>query len=222
MKINFVTFSDKKFKDRQKNLTKQAEGVFDVVHEYGREWLTETEFYRENRNILDQNRGAGFCLWKPFIVLETLKTMKNGDVLFYLDSADTFRDEVINYLKIYFSNENNEIILTDGAYINMDWTKRDCFILMECDESKFHNTIQLEAGMLAIKKTDKMVDFVEEWLGYCKNPNIITDIKNIHGENFSSFKDHRHDQSVLTNLAIRHGISGTKALRQFITCNVYG
>ena len=167
MKINFVTFSDKKFKDRQKNLTKQAEGVFDVVHEYGREWLTETEFYRENRNILDQNRGAGFCLWKPFIVLETLKTMKNGDVLFYLDSADTFRDEVINYLKIYFSNENNEIILTDGAYINMYWTKYQYIFYIitpteKKNEAKFHKNQRVQnlvkhIVILCINKINKFI-----------------------------------------------------------------
>jgi hypothetical protein len=222
MKINFATFSDEKFKDRQKELTKQAEGLFDVVHEYGIEWLTETEFYKKNQHILDQKRGAGFCLWKPFLVLETLKTMEDGDVLFYLDSADTFKNEIKDFLKAYFSNENNEIILTAGAFPNKDWTKRDCFILMECDEPRFHNAIQLEAGVLAIKKTDGMVNFVEEWLGYCKNENIITTIENVHGENFPSYKDHRYDQSVLTNLALRHGINGTKVLRQFIKCNVYG
>jgi hypothetical protein len=222
MKINFATFSDEKFKDRQKELTKQAEGLFDVVHEYGIEWLTETEFYKKNQHILDQKRGAGFCLWKPFLVFETLKTMEDGDVLFYLDSADTFKNEIKDFLKAYFSNENNEIILTAGAFPNKDWTKRDCFILMECDEPRFHNAIQLEAGVLAIKKTDGMVNFVEEWLGYCKNENIITTIENVHGENFPSYKDHRYDQSVLTNLALRHGINGTKVLRQFIKCNVYG
>lgn len=221
MKINFVTFSDNKYKTRQEFLTEQAEKTFDVVHKYKREWLTGTSFYRDNQSILDQERGAGFWLWKPFIILETFKTMNDGDVLLYLDSGDTFTNNVVSFIKKYFSDKNNEIILTSGVYTNMDWTKRDCFILMECDESKFHNTIQLEAGILAIKKTDIMVNFVEEWLGYCKNANIITDIKNIHGENFSSFKEHRHDQSVLTNLAVKHGISGTTALRQFITCNVY-
>jgi hypothetical protein len=52
------------------------------------------------------------------------------------------------------------------------------------------------------------------------NPNIITDIENITGPNLHGFKDHRHDQSVLTNLAIKHNLNINRLLRNFITCNV--
>jgi hypothetical protein len=32
-----------------------------------------TEFYQEHKQILDRNKGGGYWLWKPFIILEALR-----------------------------------------------------------------------------------------------------------------------------------------------------
>lgn len=222
MKKTFITYSNDKFKEYQNRLTKQSEQLFDNIIEYGPEWLMNTDFYEENKEILDQKQGAGYCLWKPYIILETLKGMDDGDILFYLDSADTYTNGVIDFLVSYFSNENNEILLTGGAYPNKDWTKRDCFILMDCDNERFHNQIQIEAGVIALKKTDRIMEILNEWLEFSKDKHIITFMDNIHGDNLPGFKEHRYDQSVLTNLAVKHNLTISKAIRQFVKCNVYG
>lgn len=222
MKKVFITYSNDKFKDKQKDLTKQAENLFDKVIEYDPSDLHGTEFYEENKEILDQPQGAGYCLWKPYIILETLKGMDNGDVLFYLDSADTFTNDVLNFIEGHFSSDNNQILLTSGGSPNKRWTKRDCFILMNCDSEKYHNHIQIEAGVIVLKKTDRVVTILNEWLEFCKNKHIVTFMDNVYGENFPEFKEHRYDQSVLTNLAIKHGLPINKLMRKFIKCNVYG
>ena len=49
--------------------------------------LHRTAFYSENKAILDLARGAGYWLWKPFIISETLKEMEEGDCLIYSDSG---------------------------------------------------------------------------------------------------------------------------------------
>jgi hypothetical protein len=75
---------------------------------------------------------------------------------------------------------------------------------MDCDNEKYHNSQMTYASICFWKKTDTTMSFLEEWLRYCKNPNVLTDIENIHGDNLPNFVDHRHDQSVLTNLTIKY------------------
>lgn len=50
--------------------------------------------------------------------------------------------------------------------------------------------------------------FVEEWLRYCRDERILTDIPNESGyPNLTGFVDHRHDQSVLSLLAEKYHIN---------------
>jgi hypothetical protein len=220
MDIYFITYSDEKFKDQQNNLDLHAKKFF-KLNSYNREWLVTTNFYKENQEVLDLPRGGGYWLWKPFIILDSLNKMNDNDLLFYLDSGDEFSDGLAKFLNNYFSNNYIDSLLTFGGTNKQKWyTKRDTFILMNCDTKEYHNHIQLEAGVICLKKTDKIIKLVSEWLSYCSNKNIITDIENITGPNLDGFKDHRHDQSVLTNLAIKYKLNINNLVRQYITCNV--
>jgi hypothetical protein len=42
---------------------------------------------------------------------------------------------------------------------------------------------------------------------YSENENIISDLPNITKPNLKGFKDHRHDQSILSNLAVKYNIN---------------
>ena len=218
MKVHFITYSDELYKDRQAMLDAKAKNEFDEVHSYNRKWLIETDFYKENNKILDEKRGGGYWLWKPFIILETFKKIDNGDAILYIDCGDIFSNNVREFLAHYF--QDNSSLLTIGGHPQKDYTKRDCFIKMGCDESKYHNFIQLEAGIIGFKKTEEITNIIEEWLSYAKDENVITDIPNILSDNYPGFVDHRHDQSIITNLAVKHNLNVNKLLRNYIKCNV--
>jgi len=220
MKIHFVTYSDKKYRSQQEKLNERAINFFNL-NSYTQEWLISTDFYSKFKHILDLPRGGGYWLWKPMIILDVLNKIEYGDVLFYRDCGDSFKDGITEFLSDYFGNSNVDSLLTYGGENKQKWyTKRDAFSLMDCDEEKYYEHIQLEAGMICLRKTENNVNIVKLWLDYCTNPNIITDIENITGPNFDDFIDHRHDQSVLTNLAIKFNLNINNLLRQYVTCNV--
>ena len=221
--FHFVTFSDKNYANQQNKLCLYAEELeqFKSVNKYSKEkHLLNSEFYKENKNILDQSRGCGYWLWKPYFILEKLNEIDYGEVVFYLDCADVFYPNLVPFLKN--NNFESDVILVRGAHPNRDWTKRDCFVYMMCDEEKYWNHNQLEAGIGFYKKTPKTMKVVREWLEFCKNPNILTDVPNISNlPNFDNFQDHRHDQSVLTNIAVKHDLRiENEMIRQFVACNV--
>ncbi len=223
-KIYLLSYADGIYNERQNRITEIAEkcGQFDKALSWTRKrFLAEYDwFYKKYRHILDQERGAGYWLWKPHLIHETLKTLNDGDILVYMDAGDLLaeteglRDMLIDLMK------DKDIYLTDGAYRHGDWTKRDCFVLMKCDEEKYHNAIQMEAGISVWKKSSEAIIRSYEWRLHCLLTQVLTDAPNHCGlPNLEGFKDHRHDQSVLTNLKIKHNIPSGNALRKYIRCN---
>jgi hypothetical protein len=98
-------------------------------------------------------------------------------------------------------------IITFGTYAtNGGWTKRDCFVLMGMDNEVARNTPQALASSFVCRKTPSSIAFVEEWLRLVQDPRIVTDLPNTQGlPNYPEFKDHRHDQSVMSLLTLKYG-----------------
>jgi len=219
-KIVFVTYADENYADRQAKLALKAtiSGEFDKVITYDRKWLTGSKFYSENKAILDEKKGGGYWLWKPYVILQTLKDLEENDIVFYLDSEDIFKKDIRLFLLRKL--KDIDILLTDGGNSNKKWAKRDCFIKMGCDKKAYWDTIQLEAGILAIKKTAFSIRILKEWLYWCSDYGILGDGESVMGKELSEFKEHRHDQSILTNLKVKYDLYSSQEIREFVACNV--
>lgn len=229
MKFTLTTFSNDLYQDRQFELLNYSSNlnIFDLISFKTEKWLQSTEFYRENNGILNQPRGAGYWLWKPFIILEALKQIKDNDSIMYIDCGDFYNKNILSYVSPILEKET--CLLLGGGYPNKDWTKRDCFYYMNCDKKEYHDVIQLEAGVQFWKKTEQSIKILEEQIKYGKDYRIITDAPNESGyHNFDSFKDHRHDQSILTNLFVKYNLpvdslnhqTEYRNMRKYINCNV--
>jgi len=219
MTWNLVTFSDELFEKKQQFLTSHAKALGLNSNEYSYEWLQGEDFFIENKNLFDDSVAKGFFSWKPYILLDALNKSNEGDIIFYCDTNDLFHPELIPYVESIINDDFCLLVLGGGT--NKDWTKRDCFVFMDCDEEDYWNSKQLEAGISFWKVCDESKKIVSEWLMYCKDRRIISDDNNISDkENFPSFKEHRRDQSILTNLAIKYGLSvADSQIRNFVECN---
>lgn len=209
MSLIFVTFADHNFVDKQNSLSKNVRESGHLALNYSYDWILKTNFYLKNKHILDQSRGCGYWLWKPYVIRHALKTkLKKEDILVYIDCGDIFYNNVdgISFQEALSSSMDGKDNLFITYYNhNATWTKRDCFVLMNCDSDLYWNASQLEAGVSFWKNTEASIDLIDEWTKYCEDDRILTDKENECGlPNFSSFKDHRHDQSVLTNLAAKY------------------
>src|ERR1700743_2779924 len=80
--------TDAKFHHAQTvlNVSAPAGGITDIVA-WDRRKLEETAFYLENKGILHCRRGDGYWLWKPYIILEALKSADPDDVVVYWDAG---------------------------------------------------------------------------------------------------------------------------------------
>ena len=99
MKKVYINYGDSKFKKQQRIALKGAKylGGFDEIIGYSPEDI-DREFYVKHKNILDQKRGCGFWLWKPYLINRTLQKLSYGDYLFYSDAGALFLKGVGNLI----------------------------------------------------------------------------------------------------------------------------
>ncbi len=216
--ITLLTYADGKYKEQQKKITSRALdlGCVDSVIEADKSRIVDSEFYKEHKAILDCPRGAGYWIWKPHLILETLINMPEDDILVYIDSGDlissSFREFVLRKMRTH------DILLTEGSYLCSAYTKRDVFVAMGCDDKKYWDALQVEAGIFVCKKTEATIHVLREWLKWCLTPGLVTDAPSKE-KNLPDFIDSRHDQSILSIMRIFHKIECTNEMREFINCN---
>lgn len=227
MKVKIITFATEKYAAAAEYLCATARGIPGVddvvVWDFDSLRSVDSSFYDANREILSQERGAGYWLWKPKIILETLRATAEDTIVLYMDAGDgfIFPDAYELATGIETALSDSDIYLTTGGFANGVYTKRDCFYLMNCDQPEYYNRIQMEAGIILVRNTDSSFAFISQWLQWCKNSAVLTDEPNICGmPNLPKFIDHRHDQSILTNLAIQKNVKCGSILRKYIKCNI--
>jgi hypothetical protein len=133
---------------------------------YDLEWLHKTDFYLENKELLDSKK-AGYCAWKPYIILDALKKYKK---VLYLDSSNLFtKEHIFEYL------DKDDIILSTEIFgmQNKYHTKHLTFQTMNCLSDNYLNANQVWAGVISANRNAK--DFLNEWLYYCKIKDCISD-----------------------------------------------
>jgi hypothetical protein len=159
----------------------------------------DADFIIKNKDILQQRRGAGYWLWKPYILDKYINLIKPDDILIYTDAGVLFENNV-SYL---INAMDNDIMLFGNRWTHGDWCKMDVLMKMGC--VKFRDHEQLQASCIIAKKSEFSISFFNEWLRYSQLPGYIDDSES-NLPNLSNFREHRHDQAILTNLALLHNI----------------
>ena len=200
-----INYANESFFPAQRFNSKMAlkVGGFDRVIESNPSTLG-SDFVRQNSAILNQARGAGYWLWKPYCILEALKSAADGDLIMYTDSASHFIAPATPLFQL-LETSNQDLIPFALESPEACWTKRDAFVFMDCDHQGFEKTPQRLASFILARKSSRCIAFFEEYLHFCCNPHILTDLENTCGlPNYPGFQGHRHDQSVFSLLTKKH------------------
>lgn len=218
MKKILINYANKKYYEAQKKNKETGLNVakFDEVISYGVSDI-DANFYEKNKTILDQPRGAGYWLWKPYFIVKTLESMNEGDLLFYCDSGSHFINTIDSLVDVCKTSKDNILLFTlEDFHTHKKWTKRDCLHYMQQDKEPYLSTNQILASFVVCIKNKNNISFFEEWLDFAQDSRIITDSQNTCGlPNYPEFKDHRHDQSILSLLGRKHNITTVEDISQW-------
>ena len=93
MKIYFLTYGDKSFKYSKKHLCALAEhsGFFDKILSLGPENLNY-DFKENYKNVLSENKGGGYWIWKHEIINNLLDEINDGDIVLYCDAGSSINN----------------------------------------------------------------------------------------------------------------------------------
>jgi hypothetical protein len=198
-----INYANQHFRKQQKANTLSAKliaGIKNVI-EYSPNDIDD-DFKEQHQNIFQKNKGGGYWLWKPFIILKTLKTLNDGDYLFYCDSGAIFLKSIKPLIK-EFNQLKQPILAFQQPLIELQWTKRKTFEIVGVPFDEVKNTPQLYGGYLFVKKNTESMQFFETLLKLCLNEDALVNTSN--DNNVPEFIDHRHDQSIFSLLFKKYG-----------------
>lgn len=176
------------------------------------------DFRERNAHLLKWVRGhdltsgktpsgkVGYYVWKPFVVLETLKdpSIEWNDIVLWTDAGVHFIRELRPLVERYLAS--SDISATQTPMMEGDVTKRDAFILLDADHDSIVRTSQIATGIILVRKTPLAMRFMENWLSACEDERIITETPSALGvPDYPNFRHHNDDQSAFSLLFKKYG-----------------
>lgn len=218
-----INYADKSFQKTQKlNLETARQWGAQRTIAYTPEDIDEA-FREKNKEILRIKKGNGLYLWKPYFLNKAYQELKDGDYLIYTDAGTIYVNK-IQYLIDCMEREGSDIMVfsLQNEMLEKKYTKRDAFIILDCDKPEYTDTPQSVGGYVVLKKSDFVERFLAEDLAYAQDERVITEQENTQGKpNYPEFIAHRHDQSVWSLMSKKYGLKRFRDPSQFGMMNRY-
>lgn len=150
-----------------------------------------------NRETLSFSRGAGYWIWKPWIILDKLSRIDKGDVLIYLDAGVLPSAKFFEAIKHWSLKDLN---VWESELFLREWTDSRVVELYEelvARKVKWDEKI-LWSGFLVFRNTESAVSIVHEWNKLCQIPTLLRPDSMDDYEKGMPKYWHRHDQSLLS------------------------
>jgi len=161
----------------------------------------DSAFVKRHAELLNQERGKGLWLWKPWLILKTLNSVPEGAVVIYADTGFVFRGSVMPLVALA---AKQDIILTSYTeeifHSNVEkHANRRVLELMGCDTPVCRKQPHLWAGFLVLRNTANSRAFIRRWLHYCSNPDILLG-KEDERPPYPGYSHHMDNETVLSVL----------------------
>src|SRR6188768_2637271 len=95
MEITLVSFADDRMSISQDKLIESGRKFGIEKFDSWRETDLPQYFIDDNKEVFANSFGAGFYIWKPFVIWQSILKMKDGEILLYCDSGVELVDSVI-------------------------------------------------------------------------------------------------------------------------------
>lgn len=152
-------------------------------------------------------RGYYYWAWKPWILQDTLQHVPEGSIVVYGDSSlflynrEAWKDALSTVQQQgYLFFRNPQLHLT-AAYC-----KCEAFEAFEKDDPGVADFNMVDASLLFLKNSPESRAWVQQWIDFCWHPFWLSDVSTNTCTNVPDFKDHRHDQALLTAVLRNHNL----------------
>ena len=200
--IHLISYGDDNYRDAKKRLEMEAlnTGWFDSITVYGPEIL-DNNFKNKFKEVLSHPRGAGYWIWKNYIIKKKISEINDNDILIYLDAGCSINEKGKKRFNEYIDMLNSSdggIISFKLSHLEKFYTTKEIFNYFNIDTNgDIANDYQLVGGILIMKKTTKLKNKLDlVYKVYEDNHLLVTDYYNKNQAPY--FRENRHDQSIFS------------------------
>lgn len=174
----------------------------DFIYNYRRNHI-DSAFIHANP-IMSNPTGAGYWLWKSYLILETLKKIPEGDILIYADTGLLIRQDIRDYFTKGLGDKDVLLFAYNPQEYKLAATiaSGDVFDALHCRNDHCRYGHHVWAGILVLRNSKQSRSFIEQWLRLGKNTDLLTGRKQ-HSLPFPEFEFHQHDEGLLSVLAAK-------------------
>jgi hypothetical protein len=173
----FITFANKTCMNTDRIVGQAKDfNFFDEIKSKNEDDIPK--FIKKHKKFINNNKqGYGFWIWKPKIILDELKKINENDILIYCDAGMYLningKKRLLEYLNI-LKNKNVDILTfsTNDAYKAQYYVKNDA-IMNYYPQFNDELNCYCYAGLQIIKKTNKSINLINDWLILCENYHFI-------------------------------------------------
>jgi len=218
--VHLVIFGTPKFYHRQilLGLSAKLNNVVTTVTAWSPKKLLSEGFSDVVREVRLNERGSGYWSWKPFIIQKKLNQVPDGDIVFYCDVGRrypfTLLDQPItpflNWMDLMGQDMMPGVENTWDGPVKF-WAKRDALLYTNMDRVDVHEATIIQAGFSFWRAGVKSREFIATWMDLCAKRHLVSDDPSVCGlPELPEFREHRHDQSLLTLLCLKEGLAGLR------------
>jgi len=209
----FLTFANTSFMSTSRIANEALQlNIFDKILEYNENSIPD--FINKHKEFINNNpAGYGNFIWKPKIIFDTLLNMNENEILIYADSGFHININGIPRLHYYLEkleNDDNHIVVfsTNESYKAKQYVKMDAIMHLypnlnnECQDMNL-----IYAGLMIIKKNNKTINLIQDWLNLCENYSFINTNSSIYHYDAPYFKGNDKDNGLFNLCLAKHKIS---------------
>jgi hypothetical protein len=207
-KISLITYGNENYKRAKERIWREAEemGCFNGgITLYGPENLSD-EFKKATKGVIDQGRGGGYWIWKPFVIMDALSKANENDIVVYADSGCTLHKSGLSRFNEYidmisWSTGKSILAMKLRDHTDKEYTSTEIFdYFHQPVDGKVGNSNQVIATCAFFRKSPDSMAIVNQWLSIATTrPELFTDRYNEESKRTNpEFKDNRHDQSIFS------------------------
>ena len=215
-RIKLISFADGKYANRKFAFKKQAEAfeIFSDIEVHNRKTL-DYEFLKKHEKFIESNnRGFGYYIWKPQIVLQEIRSARNYDLLCWLDAGFTLnfhgKKRFLEYVSMA-QKSSYRMLSFFNFHTEYIWTKADLALRLGVDKNPLiMNSSQIASGFFFIAPTRANIKLITDWAKISvENDYHYSSDAPSEQPNHERFVEHRHDQSIFSLLTKLRGTAST-------------
>jgi hypothetical protein len=199
--IHMATYANSEFSNAAKTLCAyNLDAGFSSARIYSERSLS-TDFATMNAATLMHSRGAGYWIWKTYLLSDMIKSHSRDSTLLYLDAG------VLPYgTAQYFLDLASDNLIHVWGVKNQcieNWCDPTVLTSIKFPREKYKSQLVM-GGMILARNSSLLTQFTELWSEMCSNP------KYLHPDSFPSYQKsevliwHRHDQALLSIIVALH------------------